>query len=162
MASACIMPARQERSATPRSCLQVPLIMAGLIAVSILFSGAFFVVMLRRLNPRHALPPTAAEGLLYPVEQHFIPLCARRVPVSVCPSTRSGTLIGPRADNLLQPVKRKHVFRAAGDQTPAPVQALLGRALPAIPSPPGFRPQNRPVLPCGNLSGHLGKFWLGF
>jgi hypothetical protein len=32
------------------------LIMAGLIAVGILCSAAFLVVMLRRLNPGHALP----------------------------------------------------------------------------------------------------------
>ncbi len=41
----------------------VILIMAGLIAVSILFSAAFLVVMLRRLNPRHALPTDC--GALY-------------------------------------------------------------------------------------------------
>ena len=65
---------------------------------------------------------------------------------SALPPSRE-PLLGPGLHNLLQPVERKDVFRAAGDQTPAPVQALLGRALPAIPFPPGFRPKIGPFYP---------------
>ncbi len=44
----------------------------------------------------------------------------------------------PWLPNPLQPVEIKDVFPAAGDQTPARVQALLGRALPSDHSHPDF------------------------
>jgi hypothetical protein len=69
-----------------------------------------------------------------------------------------GTLIGgPGLHNLLQPVEMKDVFRAAGDQTPAELRLSWGE-----PIRTRISAENRPVLPCGNLSGHQGKFWLGF
>ncbi len=96
---------------------------------------------------------TAAEGLSNPVQQRFIPLCARSMPVSLCASTLSGNPYwAPMAAHPLQTVEIKDLFPAAGDQTPARVQALLGRA-PEHPVPTRISAENRPVLPQKSASG---------
>ena len=139
------------------------LIMAGLIAVSILFSAAFLIVMLRKLKPGNALlGRLRLRGSLIQFSSalslYVLGACQSR---SALPPSR-GTLIGPPwPPNPLQTVEIKDLFPAAGDQTPARVQALLGRA-PEHPVPTRISAENRPVLPCGNRFGHQGKFWLGF